>query len=129
MKNKTTAGLLALFVGGIGIHKFYLGEGVQGFIYLILCWTFLPAIAAFIDAVILFTMSDAKFDAKYNGGRISAPQAQPQNIVVNVASTANGGGGVDVAGRLRSLHDLKIAGALSEEEFAVEKQKLLSAAN
>lgn len=26
MKNKTTAGLLALFLGGIGVHKFYLGK-------------------------------------------------------------------------------------------------------
>lgn len=26
MKDKLTAGLLALFTGGLGIHKFYLGD-------------------------------------------------------------------------------------------------------
>lgn len=26
MKNKNTAGILALFLGGVGMHKFYLGK-------------------------------------------------------------------------------------------------------
>ena len=34
-KNKTTAGLLALFFGGIGVHKFYLGQGGLGVVYLL----------------------------------------------------------------------------------------------
>lgn len=29
-KSKITAGLLALFLGGLGIHKFYLNEGGTG---------------------------------------------------------------------------------------------------
>jgi TM2 domain-containing membrane protein YozV len=126
MRNKSTAGILALFFGGVGIHKFYLGRGLQGLAYFLFCWTFIPAVVALIDAIVLFTMSDADFDRKYNGGVLSAPQAQ--NIVVNVANTANSGGPVDIAGQLRSLHDLKTVGALTEEEFATEKQKLLSGA-
>jgi TM2 domain-containing membrane protein YozV len=128
MKNRTTAGILALIFGGVGIHKFYLGQGLQGLIYLFFCWTFIPAVAALIDAIVIFSMSDAAFDQKYNGGA-SIAAAQPQNIVVNVANTASNAGPVDVAGRLRSLHELKTAGALTEEEFVSEKQKLLAAAN
>ena len=30
MKDKTTAGLLGVFVGGLGIHKFYLNRPGQG---------------------------------------------------------------------------------------------------
>ena len=65
MKNKTTAGLLALFLGGIGVHKFYLGKA-SGIWYLLFCWTFIPVIVAFIEAISLFTMSEEEFDEKYN---------------------------------------------------------------
>ena len=37
MKSKTTAVLLAFFLGGLGLHKFYLGKTFQGFLYLIFC--------------------------------------------------------------------------------------------
>jgi hypothetical protein len=35
-------------------------------------------------------------------------------------------GGVDVAGEIRKLADLKAAGALTDEEFAAAKSKLLA---
>ncbi len=66
-KNKTTAGLLALFVGGIGVHKFYLGQGGLGAIYLLFCWTLIPAFIAFIEALVLFSMNETTFAAKYPG--------------------------------------------------------------
>jgi TM2 domain-containing membrane protein YozV len=30
MKDKKTAAILALFLGGLGIHRFYLGQTVKG---------------------------------------------------------------------------------------------------
>jgi TM2 domain-containing membrane protein YozV len=44
MKDKTTAAILSLLLGGLGVHKFYLGKGVWGLLYLVFCWTFIPAI-------------------------------------------------------------------------------------
>jgi TM2 domain-containing membrane protein YozV len=126
MKNRTTAALLAFFLGGIGGHKFYLGRAVQGLLYLFFCWTFIPAVIAFIEAIVLLTMSDADFNLKYNGGMMLAA-ATPQNIVVNVANTAHAGSD-DVAGKLKSLNDLRISGALTEDEFQTQKQRVLSAA-
>ena len=35
MKSKTTAYLLWLFLGGLGIHKFYLGKNGMGIVYLL----------------------------------------------------------------------------------------------
>ncbi len=64
-KNKLTAGLFALLLGGIGVHKFYLGKVVQGVIYLLFCWTFIPAIVALIEGIVYLTMSDEEFAAKY----------------------------------------------------------------
>ena len=37
----------------------------QGFLYLIFCWTFIPAIIAFIEFIIYLCDSDEKFARKY----------------------------------------------------------------
>lgn len=66
MKNKYIAAVLAFFLGGIGIHKFYLGKTLQGFVYLALCWTYVPTFIALVEAIIYLTMSESDFDAKYN---------------------------------------------------------------
>lgn len=44
--------LLALFLGGIGVHNFYAGKVGLGILYLVFCWTFVPAIAALVQAII-----------------------------------------------------------------------------
>ncbi len=70
-KDRTTAALLALFAGGLGIHKFYLGEK-GGVLRIVLTCTgigfFVSGILALMDALKLFQMSDADFDRQYNGG-------------------------------------------------------------
>ncbi|BFD24833.2 MAG: TM2 domain-containing protein [Candidatus Parcubacteria bacterium] len=66
MKKKTPAALLALFLGGFGIHKFYLGKTTPGVFYLLFCWTFIPAILAFIDFIIILSTNKEAFNKKYN---------------------------------------------------------------
>ncbi len=65
IKSKVLAGVLALLLGGIGVHKFYLGQTGLGILYLIFSWTFIPGIIAFIDAIVLFCSSDENFEIKY----------------------------------------------------------------
>lgn len=65
-KSKSTAGILALLIGGLGIHKFYLGQNAMGILYLVFCWTYIPAIIAFVEGIVLLTMSDDEFNRKYN---------------------------------------------------------------
>jgi TM2 domain-containing membrane protein YozV len=66
MKNKTTATFLSLLLGGLGIHKFYLGNNHFGIVYLLFCWTFIPSFIGVIEFFILVTMSDENFNKKYN---------------------------------------------------------------
>lgn len=77
MKNKTTAGLLAIFVGYFGAHKFYLGQTGIGVVYLLFCWTGIPGIIALIEGIILLSMSDDEFNKKYN-----TTEASSQNVTV-----------------------------------------------
>lgn len=64
-KNKVVAALLAIFLGGFGIHKFYLNRPVQGIFYLIFFWTIIPAIIAFFEGIVYLCTNDAQFAAKY----------------------------------------------------------------
>ncbi len=52
-KNPTLAVILALFLGGIGIHKFYLDSIGIGLLYLIFCWTTIPQWIAVYDAFVI----------------------------------------------------------------------------
>ena len=64
-KSKMAAVLLAWFLGGIGIHRLYLKQSFW-WLYLLLCWTLVPALIAFFDGLQYLLMSQADFDAKYN---------------------------------------------------------------
>ena len=64
-KNRIAAAVFALILGGLGIHKFYLGRVGQGILYLLLCWTLVPTIIGFIEGIIYLTMSDQEFAQKY----------------------------------------------------------------
>ena len=68
MRNKTTATVLALCLGGIGGHKFYLGKSGEGVLCVLFVWTFIPQIIAFFDTIVLLCMSQEKFDKEYNSG-------------------------------------------------------------
>lgn len=64
-RSRIAAALFALFLGGFGVHKFYLGQTGLGIIYLLFFWTLIPAIAAFIEFIILLTMSEQRFQEKF----------------------------------------------------------------
>ena len=64
-KSRIVAALLAFFLGGLGVHKFYLGSILQGFLYLLMCWTFIPSVIAFIEGIYYLAISDAEFCRKY----------------------------------------------------------------
>ena len=63
--NKVALVLLTFFLGGLGVHKFYLGKYVQGVIYFLFSWTLIPSIVAFIEFIIYACTSDERLQEKY----------------------------------------------------------------
>lgn len=63
-KTKVVAGILALLLGGFGVHHFYLGSVVSGIITICTCG--LCGVLPLIEGIMLLVMSDQDFDAKYN---------------------------------------------------------------
>lgn len=44
--------MLCLFLGGLGVHKFYAGKWFQGLLYLAFCWTGAPVVLSVFDLLI-----------------------------------------------------------------------------
>jgi TM2 domain-containing membrane protein YozV len=65
-KDKITTVLLAFFLGGFGVHRFYLDQVGRGVFYLLFSWTPIPWIIAFIDFIVFAVMSRETFDWKFN---------------------------------------------------------------
>ena len=50
---------LCLFLGGLGVHKFYSGKWVQGLLYLAFCITGVPMVLSVFDLLFaIFKKSD-----------------------------------------------------------------------
>ncbi|ASK34521.1 hypothetical protein CEK62_09055 [Alcanivorax sp. N3-2A] len=77
-KSKVAAGLLALLLGGFGVHKFYLGYIGPGLVFLLVNtvgWVItaflfgLPnlvlGVIAFVEGIIYLTKSDEEFEQTY----------------------------------------------------------------
>ena len=115
MKDKTVAGVLAFCIGGFGIHRFYLGNILLGFFYLMFFWTLIPAIVSVGEAIYFLSMKKEKFDALYNPEHFNSPDYQRP---IKVSSSGK-------FEDLEKLHKLKEMGAISDDEFKAEKQKML----
>jgi TM2 domain-containing membrane protein YozV len=54
-KEEVVGVLLALFLGGFGVHHFYLRRDTAGIIYLLFSWTGIPAVIALVECFFMPT--------------------------------------------------------------------------
>ena len=112
MKKRITTALFAIFLGVWGVHRFYLKQPGLGILYL---FTFgLFTIGCWVDFIVFLTMSDEDFDTKYNPSFAPKQQKNLRNAVTT-----------QVAVELKKLHELKELGIITNEEFGMQKGKLL----
>lgn len=129
-KNKTLATLLALALGGLGIHRFYLkgfndrwgwlhaaslpacgivmGAAPQADWYFWYLPLTLSMLAGFLEALVLGLMADEKWDAAYNSGSGRRSDSR-WPLAVILVSTLMVGAGTLIA-TLARLFDLLYTG-------------------
>lgn len=66
-KSKLTAGLLAIFIGGLGIHRFYLGQW-WGLFYLLFWITGIPSLVSIVEGIVFLASNEYAWDEKHNHG-------------------------------------------------------------
>lgn len=66
-KDRALAAALALLVGGLGIHKFYLGKVALGVLYLLFSWTGIPSLIGWIEGITYLLASDETWARQYGG--------------------------------------------------------------
>jgi len=109
MRKRTTAALLAFFLGIIGIHRFYLGQVGLGLLYLLFCWVFfIPALIGIIDMIVFLSMDDKKFNEKYNA-----------------AITVQSDNSYSAADEIKKLYEMKEKGIITQDEYELKKKLLL----
>lgn len=80
MKDKNTAAVLALVLGVVGVHRFYLKQTGLGVLYILLMFTFgFSALLGLIDAIKFLTMDKDDFDFKYNRNHIDVKRKYPHD--------------------------------------------------
>jgi len=70
-EKKIVAGILGILLGGLAIHKFYLGYTKQGIIQLVIsvCTCGAGGLIGLIEGIIYLTKSDEDFVATYITGK------------------------------------------------------------
>jgi TM2 domain-containing membrane protein YozV len=65
-KSRGLAIILALLLGGLGVHLFYLNKVGWGIVFLLLSWTFIPLVLGVLQAIIWLFTSNEKFAKRYS---------------------------------------------------------------
>jgi hypothetical protein len=88
--------LLALFLGGFGVHHFYLRRTGLGILYCCFCWTPLPWVLGFIECFFMpgrvreFNAIQAAGIAAALGMTVPAGWGWPVNVTINVPPAPTG---------------------------------------
>ena len=70
--SRTTAIFLALLFGGVGAHKFYLGQTKTGVLYVMFSMLLIPVLLGWIDGAALIRMDRPTFERRF-GKRVRQP--------------------------------------------------------
>lgn len=65
MKIKKTYGILAILLGGVGVHFFYAGKNGYGILSILFSWTFVTSIIGIVLGIMALCSSEEEFQKKF----------------------------------------------------------------
>lgn len=124
LKSKTVAGLLAIFLGSFGAHRFYLRSYGWGIVYLLFCWTLIPGLLGVVEGVRYLLMEESKFAAKYS--EASAPVTETvssDSSLVSERRSGNTSADFTMEVSVSSGGEVSVGSQLDEEEMIDQSSK------
>ncbi|MGA1873615.1 MAG: TM2 domain-containing protein [Thermoplasmatota archaeon] len=64
-KSRVVYGILAILLGGLGIHKFYIGNVAHGIFYILLSCVGIGGILGLVSGIMALIKSDEEFHQRY----------------------------------------------------------------
>lgn len=129
MKDKMTAGLLAIFLWWFGFHKFYIWKPWEGIFYILFCWLLIPSIFALVEGIMyLSCKSDKEFNEKYVPLKVRKEieeHLKAEKAEIEKDKKIENGWSFDDIKKLKELLDME---AITQEEFNSQKKKILDLA-
>ncbi|HIF37086.1 MAG: hypothetical protein CXT75_08585 [Methanobacteriota archaeon] len=125
-KDKTTAGILGILLGSLGIHRMYMGFVGIGLLQLVVTVvTFgLGGIWGFIEGILILVQDDwTDSDGRLLKGNERGQQEYYNGISRELKPPV--GGNDNRFQQLKELNELKEQGIITPEEFEREKRKIL----
>ena len=123
-KSRLIALLLCIFVGGLGIHRFYVGKIGTGILWLLTAGCF--GIGALVDIIMIATEN---FTDDEN--RLIVQDSKKDAAFAYAASSGNANNGTkssreDVLDQIEKLAKLRDSGAITQEEYEAKKAILMA---
>ena len=124
-KDKVIAGILGILLGGLGIHRMYLGYIGIGILQLILTIITLglAGLWGFIEGVLILVQDNwTDSQGRLLKGNEKGQGAFYQNIADELNTPA---GSSSKYRKLNELNELRDKGIITQQEFDIEKRKIL----
>lgn len=76
-------GLIAIVFGSIGLHKFYIGKYGRGMLYILFCWSGIPALIGILEGIHYLAQTQEQFEDELK------PKPKPKKEKKKTAKAAN----------------------------------------
>ena len=122
-KDKTIAGILGILVGGLGIHRMYMGYIGIGLLQLVLTILTLglAGLWGFIEGVLIL-VQDNWTDSQ--GRLLKGNERGQQAYYQGITDELKPAGSSHKYRKLSELNELKEKGIITQQEFDIEKRKI-----
>jgi len=123
-KDKTVAGILGILLGGLGIHRMYMGYIGLGILQLVLTILTLglAGLWGFIEGVLILVQDNwTDSQGRLLRGNEGGQQAYYRGMADELNTPA---GSSHKYRKLSELNDLKEKGIITQQEFDIEKRKI-----
>jgi len=129
-KSKTVAGILGILVGSLGVHRMYMGYIGIGVLQLVLTLLTLgmAGLWGFIEGVLILVQDDwTDAHGRLLKGNEKGQDAYYQNIAdqLKTATTTTPASNSNKFKELQELNELKKKGIITQEEFDIQKRRIL----